>query len=100
DVVLSAAASITGALQQASRTIPIVFVTAIDPVGAGLVQSLARPGTNATGFMANEFSLNGKRLELLKEIARRITRVEVIPGPFVSAGSGGLSANQTVAPAF
>jgi putative ABC transport system substrate-binding protein len=59
-------ASCVGALQQASRTVPIVFVTTIDPVGGGWVQSLARPGTNATGFAAQDFSLGAKWLELLK----------------------------------
>jgi CheY-like chemotaxis protein len=69
DVVLATAGSIVGAFQQASRTVPIVFVTTIDPVGGGWVESLSRPGTNATGFAAYEFSMSGKRLELLKEIA-------------------------------
>src|SRR5262249_32141459 len=67
DVVLATAGSIVGAFQQASRTVPIVFVTTIDPVGGGWVESLSRPGTNATGFAAYEFSMSGKRLELLKE---------------------------------
>jgi putative ABC transport system substrate-binding protein len=89
-----------GAFQQVSRTVPIVFVTTIDPVGGGWVQSLARPGTNATGFMISEFSLSGKRLELLKEIAPRSTRVAVVRDPAVPAGSGGLAAIQTVAPSF
>jgi putative ABC transport system substrate-binding protein len=64
DVILGTAASIVGALQQASRTIPIVFVTTIDPVGSGLVASLARPGGNATGFASIDFSLSAKLLEL------------------------------------
>ena len=75
DVILAKAASIVGALQQASRTVPIVFVTTVDPVGGGLVESLARPGGNATGFSAREFGLSGKLLELLKEIAPRVSRV-------------------------
>jgi putative tryptophan/tyrosine transport system substrate-binding protein len=69
DVILGTAASIVADLQQASRTTPIVFVSTIDPVGAGLVASLARPGGNATGFTAYEFSLSAKLLELLKDIA-------------------------------
>jgi putative ABC transport system substrate-binding protein len=100
DVVLATAGSIVGALQQASRTVPIVFVTTIDPVGSGYVASLARPGGNATGFTAYEFSMSGKLLELLKEIAPHVTRVAVIRDPFVPSGSGGFAAIQTVAPAF
>src|SRR5262249_60154349 len=69
DVIVGTAGSIVGALQQASRTVPIVFVTTIDPVGSGFVASLARPGGNATGFTAYEFSMSGKLLELVKEIA-------------------------------
>jgi ABC-type uncharacterized transport system substrate-binding protein len=94
DVVLASAGSIVGALQQASRTVPIVFVTTIDPVGGGWVESLSRPGTNATGFASYEFSMSGKRLELLKEIAPGVKRVAVIRDPSVPAGSGGLAAIQ------
>ena len=68
DVLVGTANSIVGDLQQASRTIPIVFVMTIDPVGSGLVKSLAHPGGNSTGFTAYEFSLNAKLLDLLKEI--------------------------------
>ena len=100
DVVVGTAASIVASLQQASRTVPIVFVTTIDPVGSGLVASLARPGGNATGFLAYEFSIAGKWLELLKEIAPRVTRVAVLRDPFVPAGSGGFAAIQTVAPSI
>jgi putative tryptophan/tyrosine transport system substrate-binding protein len=100
DVVLASAGSIVGALQQASRSIPIVFVTTIDPVGGGWVESLSRPGTNATGFASYEFSMSGKRLELLKEIAPGVKRVAVIRDPSVPAGSGGLAAIQTVAPSL
>jgi len=100
DVVLATAGSIVGAFQQASRTVPIVFVTTIDPVGGGWVESLSRPGTNATGFASYEFSVSGKWLELLKEIAPGITRVAVIRDPSVPAGSGGLAAIQTVAPSL
>ena len=100
DVVLATAGSIVGAFQQASRSVPIVFVTTIDPVGSGWVESLSRPGTNATGFAAYEFSMSGKRLELLKEIAPDVKRVAVIRDPSVPAGSGGLAAIQTVAPSF
>jgi putative ABC transport system substrate-binding protein len=100
DVVLASSGSIVGAFQQASRTVPIVFVTTIDPVGGGWVESLSRPGTNATGFASFEFSMSGKWLELLKEIAPGIKRVAVIRDPLVPAGSGGLAAIQTVAPSL
>jgi putative tryptophan/tyrosine transport system substrate-binding protein len=98
DVILATSGAIVGALQQASRTVPIVFVTVIDPVGGGWVESLARPGGNATGFSSFEFSINGKWLELLKEIAPSVTRVAVVRDPSVPAGSGGFAAIQTVAP--
>jgi putative tryptophan/tyrosine transport system substrate-binding protein len=97
DVVLATANSIVGDLQQISRTVPIVFVTTIDPVGSGLVASLARPGGNATGFIAFEFSLNAKVLEFLKVVAPGVTRVAVIRDPFVTAGSAGFAAVQTAA---
>jgi putative ABC transport system substrate-binding protein len=100
DVILATSGATVGALQQASRTVPIVFVTTIDPVGGGWVASLARPGGNATGFAAFEFSMSGKLLELLKEIATRVTRVAVIRDPSVPAGSGGFAAIQTAAPSF
>jgi putative tryptophan/tyrosine transport system substrate-binding protein len=100
DVIVATAGSIVGALQQVSRTVPIVFVTTIDPVGGGWVESLARPGGNATGFAGYEFSMSGKWLELLKEIAPRVTRVGVIRDPAVPAGSGGLAAIQIAAPPF
>jgi len=100
DVVLASAGAIVGALQQASRTVPIVFVTTIDPVGGGWVESLSRPGTNATGFASFEFSMSGKWLELLKEIAPGVKRVAVVRDPSVPAGSGGLAAIQTVAPSL
>src|SRR5215510_3489304 len=100
DVVLASAGSIVGAFQQASRTVPIVFVTTIDPVGGGWVESLSRPGTNATGFASFEFSMSGKWLELLKEITPDVKRVAVIRDPSVPAGSGGLAAIQIVAPSL
>jgi putative tryptophan/tyrosine transport system substrate-binding protein len=100
DVILGTAASIVAALQQVSRTIPIVFVSTIDPVGAGLVASLARPGGNATGFTSYEFSLSAKLLELLKEITPGVTRVAVIRDAAVAAGLAGFAAIQTAAPSF
>ena len=71
-----------------TRTIPIVFPVAADPVGAGVVDSLARPGGNATGFLALEYSLSGKWLELLKQVAPSITRVAVIRDDGIAAGTG------------
>jgi putative ABC transport system substrate-binding protein len=100
DVTLATSGATVGALQEASRSVPIVFVTVIDPVGGGWVASLARPGGNATGFTSYEFSMSGKLLELLKELAPGIKRVAVIRDPSVPAGSGGFAAIQTVAPAF
>jgi putative tryptophan/tyrosine transport system substrate-binding protein len=100
DVVVATAGSIVGAFQQASRSVPIVFVTTIDPVGSGFVASLARPGSNATGFISYEFSMSGKWLELLKQIAPGVRRVAVIRDPSVPGGSGGFAAIQTVAPSF
>ncbi len=97
DVVVATANSVVQALQEVTHTIPIVFVTTIDPVGGGLIASLAHPGTNATGFTAFEFSLNAKLLDLLRELTPGVTRVAVIRDPSVSAGSGGFAAIQTAA---
>jgi putative ABC transport system substrate-binding protein len=88
DVILAAASAAMGALQQTTRTVPIVFVTVIDPVGAGFVESLARPGGNATGFALHEYTLSGKWLELLKEIAPGVTRAAVLRDPAVGSGTG------------
>ena len=86
------------ALQQASRTVPIVFTQVIDPVGSGLVASMARPGGNATGFTSFEYAISAKWLELLKEIAPRVARVAVLRTASAAAGIGQFSAIQTVAP--
>jgi len=87
-------------LLQATRTVPIVFVTVIDPVGAGFVASLAKPGGNATGFTIYEYSMSGKWLELLKEIAPSVTRVAVLRDPAVASGTGQFGAVQIVAPSL
>jgi len=100
DVILATSGAVVGALQQVSRTIPIVFVTVIDPVGGGWVESLAHPGGNATGFASTEFAMSAKLLEVLKEIAPGVRRVAVIRDPLVPAGSGGFAAIQAVAPTF
>jgi len=80
DVILGNGTAIVSALQKTTRTVPIVFANITDPVGSGLVATLARPGGNATGFSAGEFGFGGKWLELLKEIAPRVTRVAVLRG--------------------
>jgi putative tryptophan/tyrosine transport system substrate-binding protein len=101
DVLLAGTGTPTLApLLEATRSVPIVFAIAIDPVGAGFVASLARPGGNATGFTAYEFSMSGKWLELLKEIAPRVTRVAVLRDPAVASGIGLFSAIQIVAPSL
>ena len=100
DVILATGASTVGPLLQATRTVPIVFPFASDPVGAGFVDSLARPGGNATGFMSYEYSLGGKRLELLKEIAPGVRRVAVLRDPAISAGTGQFGSIQTAAPSL
>ena len=84
-------------LLQATRTVPIVFANVVDPVGAGFVASLARPGGNATGFTPFEYSLSGKWLELLKEIAPSVTRVAVLRDPAIATGIGQFGAIQAVA---
>jgi putative tryptophan/tyrosine transport system substrate-binding protein len=101
DVLVAATGTATVAqLLQTTRTVPIVFVTVIDPVGAGFVANLARPGGNATGFTIYEYSMSGKWLELLKEIAPRVTRAAVLRDPAVASGIGQFGAVQIVAPSL
>jgi len=100
DVILVNSGVTTAVLLEVTRTIPVVFVTAVDPVGAGLVASLARPAGNATGFATSEFSLGAKLLELLKEIAPQVTRVAVLRDPSVPAGSAPFGAIQSAAAAL
>jgi len=100
DVILAHGAGPVAALLQATRTVPIVFPVVVDPVGAGFVDSLARPGGNATGFMAFEYGISGKWLELLKEIAPGVKRAAVLRDPAIAAGSGQLGAIQAVAPSL
>ena len=100
DVVVSGGLPAAAALQQASRNIPIVFGNIIDPVGAGLVASLARPGGNSTGFMSGEFSFSAKWLELLKQIAPRVSRVAILRLDTGFQGIGEFTAIQAVAPSF
>ena len=98
DVILASASSSVAALQRITSSVPIVFANVIDPVGAGFVASLARPGGNTTGFSAFEYSLSGKWLELLKEIAPSVMRVAVLRDPALAAGIGQFAAIQTLAP--
>jgi putative tryptophan/tyrosine transport system substrate-binding protein len=101
DALLAGTGTATVApLLQATRTLPIVFVSVIDPVGAGFVASLARPGGNATGFTIYDYSMTGKWLELLKEVAPRVTPVAVLRDPAVASGIGQFGAVQIVAPSL
>jgi putative ABC transport system substrate-binding protein len=100
DVILATGNSTVRPLLRLTRTVPIVFPTAADPVAAGFVESLARPGGNATGFMSFEYSLGGKWLELVKEIAPTVTRTAVFRDPAIPTGTGVFGAIQSVAPAL
>ena len=100
DVILASGGTGVGALLQASRTVPIVFTQTQDPVGAGYVDSLARPGGNTTGFTSMEYGIGGKYLELLKEIAPRIARAAVLRDPTIPQGIGTFGAIQAVAPSL
>jgi len=97
DVILASASQSTAALLQKTHTVPIVFVNVVDPVGAGYVARLARPGGNATGFSAFEYSLSGKWLELLKEIAPNLTRIAILRDPAIAAGIGQFAVIQAMA---
>jgi putative ABC transport system substrate-binding protein len=101
DVILAGTGTATVApLLQATRTVPIVFAVVIDPVGAGFVDSLARPGGNATGFTVFEYGMSGKWLELLKQIAPAVTRAAVLRDPTIASGIGQFAAVQAVAPSL
>ena len=100
EVILASSTAAVGPLQQATSTVPIVFVAVADPVGAGFVNSLARPGGNITGFLSHEYGMSAKWLELLKEVAPRITRAAVLRDPALGLGTAQLAAIQTVAPSF
>jgi putative ABC transport system substrate-binding protein len=97
DVVLAAGTPSVAALQQSSRSIPVVFVTVTDPVGAGFVDSLAKPGGNITGFMLSEYSLNAKLLELLKQIEPSVRRAAVLRDSLNPAGMAQYGTIQAVA---
>jgi len=98
DVIVTGGAAGLGAILQATRTVPIVFAIVPDPVGAGFVNSLSRPGGNATGFLMFEYSLCAKWLELLKQIAPDVTRAAVLRDPAITAGIGQFAVIQSVAP--
>jgi putative ABC transport system substrate-binding protein len=100
DVILTGGSISIAPVLRATRTIPIVFVQVVDPVGGGLVESLARPGGNATGFTSYEYSLSAKWLELLKEIAPPVTRVAVIRDPTQAAGIGQFAVIQAAGPSL
>jgi len=96
--VIVASGSAAAAILQATRTVPIVFVSVPDPVGSGFVESLAQPGGNATGFIMFEYGLSAKWLELLKEIAPSVTRAAVLRDPAIVAGIGQFAVIQSAAP--
>jgi ABC-type uncharacterized transport system substrate-binding protein len=100
DIILAHGTSTVRPMLQATRTIPIVFPVAADPVGAGLVESLARPGGNATGFMVNDYSISGKWLELLQQIAPSVKRVAVLRDPTQGSGTSEFAVIQAMAPSL
>ena len=100
DVILAAGSASTGPLLQATRSVPIVFVHTPDPVGAGFVNSMSRPGGNATGFINFEYGMGAKWLELLKQIEPSVTRAAIVRDPSITAGIGQWGAIQAVAPSL
>ncbi len=100
DAILAHTTWAAAPLLQLTQTVPIIFVNATDPVGAGLVSSLSRPGGNATGFVLSEYGSSGKWLELLKEVAPHLKRAAVLRDAAIAAGIGQLGAIQSVAPSF
>jgi ABC-type uncharacterized transport system substrate-binding protein len=100
DVILASGGSVAGPLLQATRSVPIVFTLTPDPVGAGLIASLARPGGNATGFSEFEYGISAKWLELLKQIAPSVTRAAVLRDAIIPQGVGQFAVIQAAAPAF
>jgi len=100
DVILAVASPAVAALQQTTRTVPIVFVNIVDPVGAGFVDSLAQPGGNLTGFISFEYVISAKWLELLKDISPELKRVAVLRDAAIATGIGQLAVIQAAAPSF
>src|SRR4051795_12970999 len=100
DIILASGGTVVGPLLQATHAIPIVFTQTPDPVAAGFVASLARPGGNATGFTTSEYGISGKWLELLKEIAPGVARAAVLRDPSIPSGIGQFASIKSVAPSF
>src|SRR5262249_26258541 len=100
DVIFTSGSAGLGPVRQATRTVPIVFAIVPDPVGAGVVESLARPGGNVTGFTSYEYGIAAKWLEVLKEIAPNVTRAGIVRDPTIPAGIGQWGAIQSVSPSF
>jgi len=100
DVVMAVSSGAVAPLREVTRTVPIVFAVVADPVGAGFVENLAQPGGNVTGFLGYEYTLSGKWLELLKEIAPRVTRVAVLRDSAIAAGPAQFAVIQAVAPSL
>jgi putative ABC transport system substrate-binding protein len=100
DVILAGGAAATAPMLQATHNIPVVFTNVVDPVGAGFVDTMARPGGNATGFVSLEYGMSSKWLELIKEVAPRVSRVAVIRDPALSSGTGQFGAIQSAAPSL
>ena len=100
DVIVAQGSQAVGVLRRTTRTVPIVFLTVVDPVGNGFVESLARPGGNATGFTLFEYGISGKWLELLKKVAPHVTRAAVLRDLTTGSGSGQLGAIQSAASSF
>ena len=100
DVILASGAASVTSLLEATHTVPIVFTIVVDPVGAGFVEKLSRPAGNATGFMMFEYSLSGKWVELLKQVAPRVTQAAVLRDPGITAGIGQFAVIQAVAPSL
>jgi putative ABC transport system substrate-binding protein len=100
DVIVAGGAAATAPMLQATHNIPVVFTNVVDPVGAGFVETMARPGGNATGFVSLEYGMSSKWLELIKEVSPRVSRVAVIRDPALSSGTGQFGAIQSAAPSL
>jgi putative tryptophan/tyrosine transport system substrate-binding protein len=100
DIILAGSGQVVSALQKSTRTVPIVFTVALDPVARGFIESMSQPGGNTTGFLQMEYSFSGKWLELLKQVAPHVTRVAVFRDIQVLAGPAQLAAIQSIAPEF
>jgi putative ABC transport system substrate-binding protein len=97
DIIVTSGGTTTGPVLQATTTVPVVFMAAVDPVGAGLVESLSHPGGNATGFMQFDYSLSSKWLEILKQVSPNVTRAGIIRDAAITSGIGQFAVIQSVA---